>query len=305
MKDRQGGALVATDGAAFPLIAVDDAPIENTQLVVERAKGKISGVVRDQDGEPFGEAWVGVIATDETTPNELRTPTLSGRSGTFSFEGLLPGQYNIYAASTRGDATASLEGVPLGVHDITLDPLGTIAGQVTKDGKPIELFTVTTEHLFNRSFSDSSGRFELERVLTGPQRLVITAPGGAASKSINVVGGEETFLTIELAEWGSIEGRAVDEHGDPLVGVGITLVATGGRRNSHAVYAASTSGSGPVTDADGRFFIEGIGPGVVQVDLVTPQGNNPQLRATLAGRATPGEATDLGEATLRPPQSPE
>ncbi len=297
VEDRTGGALQGRDDAAFPLFVVEGDSLDEETVVVVPSVGTISGVVRDASGAPFGEAWVEVIAQGETTPNELQTPSLADRSGNFSFEGLRPGLYDIYAASTRGDATASLEGVELGPHDITLEPLGTVVGTVTVDGKPVESFSVQTGDVYHRAFSSPDGRFELARLPTGPRRVVVTADAGAGSTTVEIDGDQDIEIEVELSPWGRIEGRALDESGRPLAGAEVNVRAEGGRRPGlPSVFE---------TDADGRFALEGVGAGSVQVDVFMTRKDGPELRGSLDGTSVSDDAVDLGDATLRAPQTPQ
>jgi protocatechuate 3,4-dioxygenase beta subunit len=88
----------------------------------------IRGVVRDGRGAPVLDAWVRVIGTSFVAPNSLSNPVLTTEAGFFEIDGLLPGQYDVTAASPSGSVAVS--GIDAGGRtlDLRVSPESANAG---------------------------------------------------------------------------------------------------------------------------------------------------------------------------------
>lgn len=121
--------------------------------------------------------------------------------------------------------------------------------------------------------ADNDGRFALEGLPPGTfritaQKLGYSMPGEDAFRALPITAGTSVELRdaevrervdITLSPWGSINGRIVDELGEPLQGVGVQLLQVryqGGRRR-----LVGAGGAARLTDDLGRYRIYGLAPG--------------------------------------------
>jgi hypothetical protein len=110
--------------------------------------------------------------------------------------------------------------------------------------------------------SDAAGGFEFRDVAPGASRVMAWKPGYASDDRRPVVGpssARPTEVQLRLTPWAAVEGRVVDEFGDPLQDVHVQVLRTsrvGGRRQ---LTPAATND--PVTDDRGHYRIFGLEPG--------------------------------------------
>lgn len=138
---------------------------------------------------------------------------------------------------------------------LVLERGGSVAGAVRDAaGAPIQEAHVDLQSQFGLPArwmkTDASGRFEFQRVGTGPSFLMTTAKGFQPGEQLSIRGGEATNLDIVLkalrvAGSSVIRGRVVGEDGKPIGRVGVGL-APGQPGLEEVNWAAAT-------DAEGRF----------------------------------------------------
>ncbi|HEX7478022.1 MAG TPA: carboxypeptidase-like regulatory domain-containing protein [Polyangiales bacterium] len=183
-------------------------PVQALQVALLRA-GQISGHVVDEDGEPVANAVLEVRGTSVTgAPVDL--------SASSTWSAAAP------AATATQSATA---GDNLGVMrgGIPAIPLAGPAGEhalATKDGA-------------DGSFrSDAQGGFQLQGVPPGALRVSASHVGFAAGSEVPVAlhsGEHPSEVVVRLSRGGSIDGRLLDPHEQPIARVRVELVSeTGG-----------------------------------------------------------------------------
>ena len=169
-----------------------------------------------------------------------------------------------------------------GAQQDPLIPKGTanIRGQVTRSdtGQPItnatvQIVPVGISAMGTRVKVDAQGRFELKEIGAGSYVLNVTADGfvnldamptrpAGAGKPITVKDGDQIAnANIVMAPAGIIEGRTLDEFGDPAPGVTVQLaqmIFTLGKTRLMPV--AGNRSTGP-TDDLGRFRFFSLSPG--------------------------------------------
>jgi hypothetical protein len=128
----------------------------------------------------------------------------------------------------------------------------TLEGRVmNSDGNPIANAEVSLSRSFRRaaSTSDEQGRFELNHVPPGRNRVAIRAKGYvAALKQVDAASGMAP-LELRLEAGKTVSGRVLDEDNKPVAGAFIQL----------QIGASMQAIGRPVTSGqDGRFQIEGV-----------------------------------------------
>ena len=117
--------------------------------------------------------------------------------------------------------------------------------------------------------SDEGGRFEFRNLVTGRFRVEAERigyfPSGepegmAPSRSFDLADGVQPGnLEIRLMPWGAIEGRIVDERGDPLDHVAIRLMQVRYEAGRRALLDAHIRA--PITNDRGEYRLYGVPPG--------------------------------------------
>ena len=201
-----------------------------------------------------------------------------------------------------GEGWASLDVLPGGEYELELylTPRGRLHGRVTEGGEVLAGASVTLERESKMalpmlpgsgpsSSTSSRGLYSLDDVRVGSYVLVVEHPSRALSSRIPVeLEAEEQELDLDLPRC-SVAGRVVDEAGEPLAGARVTgrRAEKGGGQESVVVvgmsgggglevFSASTGAEGStgvISDADGRYTLEGL-----------PAGESLQVEARLSGR---------------------
>jgi len=116
-----------------------------------------------------------------------------------------------------------------------------------------------------------------------------------------VLKGEQTgTLSVQLQPWASVTGRLVDGNDKPVAGVELqdTYLPTNLRVKGSNGEPARIDES-YVTDAEGRFCIEGLAPGLKYRPRVFDKKAGKYLNmGTFEVALEPGEAKDLGEVSV-------
>lgn len=315
-------ALVIEDGRAQAVtlsaatkaeVEVADRDVEGLELRAALPHGRIEGLVRGPDGEPLADALVTVTATDEAESRfrfrfgSDHTPTLTDADGRFVFEGLAERAYDLHAHGPDADAQGSQKAVSTGTTvTMDLEQLAVLQGVVTRAGVPVPRFELDACEIGGRhTVLASDGSFTLERLSAGACHVVVTTDDGAANATVTLAHGDTGRVALEIGAWGSLAGVLVSaSDGQPLVGVEVVVQGKSGQRKANDRMLASLfGGGGNVTDAHGRFSVDGIGPGEGKLEL---QLGNPMMGRgqTLGHHAyviEPGQALDLGTVVALAP----
>lgn len=139
--------------------------------------------------------------------------------------------------------------------------------------------------------TDASGAFLLEGVPPGNYRIVVEKTGflrtvyGGRSNSLGSqiavsAGSDKADINVRLIPQGVVSGRIVDEDGDPLEGVAVTLIRPQAPTSARGGFARRMLGLGMnQTNDRGEFRISNVSPGkyYVQVQRFTVGGNAVQI----------------------------
>jgi hypothetical protein len=253
-------------------------------LRVELHRGQpISGDVEDPDGKAVRAH---VVACE-------------GQPSAVSVESKDDGTFELPASAAGCDAVASHSemGPSEAVHlidgrrvTLRLGAGGAIAGFVVDDhGVALDSFSLGTETFVSAHATGAnhglhafkSGSFRLEHLVPGTYVLTAVAEGRPPARSdpIDVRAASVTDgVRIVVARGGSVAGRVLDDHNDPIAGVELRFDMVS------AVSADSTARA--TTDARGRYTLEGAPAG-----LFTVRANKEGFRTKLVSgiRVASGE----------------
>ena len=260
----------------------------------------VAGVVVDPTGRPVAEAEVAARATDRIDSSwemdrSPRSHAVTDAEGRFRIGGVEPGGSRELRVVAEGYAPAeriATAGEPVRIAlargaEVTgrvFDAHGTPAGGAEAnlyrlpEGGAMRLETVDGERVSDaEAVAGADGRFAVRHVPPGVYDLRVVAPGWAPHDlpSLEVAdGGVVDVGRIDLAPAARIAGRVVDPEGEPVAGatVAVDRFAYLTSRVSRVSRVSSGNPRGVTTDAEGRFSVGGLAPGLA-VDLhVSTQG---------------------------------
>ena len=252
-------------------------------LVVEAPTGTITGVVRDEGGGPVGDAFIEATRESESAGaaagggsmarwfSRFERPRISDVDGRFTVDALSPGKYTVRAIR-RGGGEAVSEHVALGSEvELTIAATGRLAGTVSlAGGAAPQEFSVSVEdpktgYRRDDRFFRTGGAWSFAELPAGAYTLKFTAAEGGQSMEVSLGSGEEkTGVRIELTPRVTVRGTVVDLEGAPIPGVEVTI----GRV---LTFGAAGGAKEFITDASGRFQVERVETGVMQV-MALPRG---------------------------------
>jgi len=257
--DGQAGSASATLDASRPALSLE---------IVLKPAGSIEGVVLNGEESPIAVASVSVL---NLMANKVKIQTVStDTDGRFAFTSLPLGLYKIQTVAT-GFAPALSPEVAIGGPPITvrLDQGGRVHGVVRQatNRAPIPDIAVRVvasdyRDLSFEATSDAAGGFLLENAPAGLLLLSSAAPSHAFNPPETMVKmvsdtTAEVELLADLA--GRVTGRVYDSTTEaPIAGA---LV-----RASNPAFPAH-SWISKATDADGRYELSGLAPGLTDVAL--------------------------------------
>ncbi|SIO28293.1 RNA polymerase sigma factor, sigma-70 family [Singulisphaera sp. GP187] len=204
-------------------------------------------------------------------------------------------------------------------YDIPLEPGLTLAADLLDpDGKPLKgVLAYGLEYLGGWSYQpqkdatvlvrglkswDEKGQTgqirsgDGDKIIWSPRTLVFLHEGRKLAGWIDVRGNEAGPLRIRLAPSATTIGRVVDADGNPRVDLTLRIEVVGKAR----------IGDGTIehlprrirTDADGRFRIEGLAPGLTYRAIAQAPPNQRAKERIEVAATTPGEVHDLGVMTI-------
>jgi len=267
-------------------VAVRTGQTETVNLIVEAAAGKISGVVRDEDGGPVADAFVeasresesasaaGMVGSMGRWAGLFDRPWISDTDGRFVIESLTPGKYNV-RARRRGGGETERAHVAVGEDVVlTIARTGRIAGTVAlAGGGAPEEFTVAvrnpqTGFQRNDTFRRTAGAWGFSDVPQGDYDLEIRAVEGDQKLVVKLAAGEEmSDLRVELLGKVQVTGTVLDLEGAPVAGVEVVI---SGKRSFN--FGGARGNGRHITDAAGRFEIERAPAGPVELMAMGPAG---------------------------------
>ena len=261
-----------------------------------KAKGSLSGVVRDEAGNPVGEATVQV----RTLTDERYQTSTTDATGTFSFNELMVGAYSLKAVNqatySEGSAMGTLpENGAAVTQDVTIRRLatttrGTVAGKifagdgVTPRGGLMVIIDAPSFKNWQRSAGDGSYRF----TDVYPGSMTVNAMNETTGEC-SMVGGTLTdggtvFMNVIMKGTGSVTGSVKRDDGKSAEGLYVVA--------SYALKRVLQ------TDAQGSFRFDDIPLGTVSISIIDPRDFN---RTVASGSVNVLSAGDVAVIALYVP----
>jgi protocatechuate 3,4-dioxygenase beta subunit len=280
--DVQGTAVTIAVGA-----------VSEVELLVEAQGGRITGRVIDADGGPLVDAFIDASRESDSgaaaAGGALRqsrwasifnqqSPRLTDQDGRFELTGLSEGKYTL-VAQRRGGGEGTVEHVVTGSDvEIRLADPGSVAGTVrlVGGGAP-QQFTVSLDEpqtgwSTSSEFFRTGGVFRFPEVPKGEYKVVVESSEGSSEAKTSVGEGGRGEVQIELVPRVTVRGKVVDlETGAPVAGMKVDVQRPGA---SVRFYFTGEGASGSeVTDEQGRFEVEKVPAGDVQVSIMPKDWN--------------------------------
>ena len=279
-------------------------------VTVAAKDGAIRGSVVDADGNPVADAWVTAsLAPGPDVPGSVAmyklgdvTPQLSGSDGRFVLDHLRDGVYTLVVDGPRGASRAEQDNVKPGdTARLQLAPLGSLHGQVTSAGAPVTSFNLSCTapgEDIERGIDAADGTYLLDRLPPGHYACAADTDVGAGSGATDV-GTTSMQLDIAITAWATVTGTVVSVRtGQPVPNLS-ALANPDSNPGSHGLIAALT-GTGPKTDATGRFTVPQVAPGQGKVELFAPDAMAALASPPYAAAA--GQTVDVGVIKVVPPR---
>ncbi|MBP9205022.1 MAG: sigma-70 family RNA polymerase sigma factor [Kofleriaceae bacterium] len=267
---------------ASAITSVDLAATPKAELTLTLdVAGAIRGVVVDGAGQPIGDALVlaeprGPLSPADRTAWSVRgvQEVVTDPGGGFAFAGLPDAEYTVRAVrpgaaqgSWLSEGTRTRPGGP--DLRLVLPADGRVVGKVAlPDGSPATAFVAAVGGAWGVPFTSTAGEFALEAA-PGRHAVVITGPGFVAHhhEAVEIKPGADTDLgTITVTPGRSVSGRVTRTDGTPASGA--TVAAGHGLSGGGAELFIADESPGAretTTDRDGRYLLEGFGPGALMV----------------------------------------
>lgn len=270
------------DSGASAIVTADlAAKREQAVTLTLDVSGAISGTVVDSTGRPVGDAQVVADPDLSGAPVDRAAwgvrgvqETVTDQAGAFRFAGLPDGSYRVRAARPGASESALTLATPVVTKPnatpiklvVTAD--GRALGKVQlADGKPAAAFTIELGNTEPRAFMPKDGAFALPAAV-GTYALTVTGPGFVTTtKQVSIREGADTDLgTITVHAGRSVSGRVIDDRGVPVANATVAAGAllTGGGAELY-IKSESIAAKDTVTDADGRFILDGFPPATITV----------------------------------------
>jgi hypothetical protein len=254
------------------LVGAVEGPLETTGfdiILTKTQPGWISGVVKDQNGEPV----IGVtITATETIFGVLSYSAVTDNTGAYRIDAVETGNYIVrvtgyptgYGSSVPPsygdeDDPESARPIPLvvqpntgvtGIDFVLEGSPGTITGMVTSEDTGQVIANALIEALAggtvrHTATSGQNGRYTISDVPAGMYSVRCTAPGYVVKtmSSIQVVSGETVTVDFDLTSMppGSLSGQVRYYTDNSLAGAGVAAIS---------IYLGTTLVAGPVATTD-------------------------------------------------------
>lgn len=298
---RQGRFVLKVTAAGVPLDVLRGAEVHvppgktaTTQLVVEAARGTITGSVVDHTGAP--QEGIRVTATrEDATRKSASDADMTTSAGTFKLSSLAKGRYTISARRSPrddGDPDATQTQVSVGTGVVLrLAPPGTsaIAGVMTGLKSPrvrVEISGANVRR--DKVLNCPDGRFTLDQLPAGHFQLSVENEELIQREEFDLRAGESITVQIRFKRV-TVSGRLINAFTRaPVPGIRVTT--------------NPSAGTDPTSDSTGRFVIYGVTPGTIQIRSHSPpmalwRADDIERIAT---RVIGDADTDLGDLPIIP-----
>jgi len=308
------------DDTAGQKVSVRVGETTEVELVVGSQSGQISGRVLGGGGEPIIDAFIDMRRESDSQASSGsgsrewirwglgswgRQPVLTDEDGRFELTKLAEeGTYTVFASRKSG-GEGVMEGVRTGSEiDLILQSTGSISGRVMLDGGGApEHFEVTVRDdalgiRESDAFFRSEGLWTISNLPPGNYEVSLSAAEGSktmATKALLEEGGEVHGLEVVLRPRLTVRGRLVDaDSGEPIAGIRVSI-----HREAWIQYGGKPADGKDLSDEQGRFVVEGVPTGLVNVIAVAETSVERYEVVLIPHRlsATPAEQ-DLGEILL-------
>ncbi|HEY3803935.1 MAG TPA: carboxypeptidase regulatory-like domain-containing protein [Kofleriaceae bacterium] len=250
----------------------------SVRLVVDSRSAAIKGTCVDPDGNPITDAYVTAVresdaaGSQQSSVGETRwswdnKPTLAGTDGSFEIGELSPGAYSV-RAERKGGGEAIAEHVAAGTSiSLVFKPTAQLDGFVHRDGSAPEEIAITlrddkTGFSRDEEFFRTGGSFTIHDLPAGHFTLSASAGDGKKQITIDLADGEhKTGVDIQLDRLVTVTGRIV-ELGTTTPVAGMDMLAELGASDGIPI---RTHGNDHITDETGRFTLDNIPLGVIQL----------------------------------------
>jgi protocatechuate 3,4-dioxygenase beta subunit len=291
----RGGFVTSMYGARRPGRAGTEIALDPGQQIADLRlrlwRGAVlTGVVRDESGEPLANARIAAIPVRQVTPIAM---TLSNSAlaatndaGEYRIFGLEPGTYLV-------GTVIEYSGVAIAASDADIDATFAALAARSRQARPVP-----------------TQEARLQPPTTNVSTVPIYFPGtpvAANATAITVKAGEERSgldFAVHRIPVATIRGRIVAPDGTPAAGAFVQITHESGRVEIPGAPAAPVTAT---AGADGTFALTPVSPGTYRLlargNLTTPPGRaGPATSAAWA--VTPitvsGSDTDLATLTLQP-----
>ncbi len=240
----------------YGAVTIERAPAGRVRRdIVLTPEAVIAGRALDERGAAVADAkiWLEPDLDGRRPPSEQSAMLLAvtDAEGRFRFSGVHGGRHRLDGASRGRTAERQTlvvaAGADVGDVALVMRATGRVRGRVTRGGQPVAGALVHAPgDLSDTAVSQPDGTFVLDRVAAGEQRLVATPFLVKRPEVIDVVGGAEQEVELEVAVQASVSGTV--------------------RRNGAPVPYARVNLSGPTpvsqqTDGEGRYRVDGLRAG--------------------------------------------
>jgi hypothetical protein len=181
--------------------------------------------------------------------------------GTYAIRGLPEGRVEVFAQTSLQRSVSKSVEIPQEAAELVLNidfpGAGRLSGRVTQGGQPVayrsvDAFPRNPESAAGSGETDQNGKYTIDGLSKGDY---VVSLNGEGAKSLRISG--DTILDIELPEF-SLSGRVLEANS----GKALSDVTVRAQRVSLVVDASISRTA--LTDALGRFSVEGMEPGQYQ-----------------------------------------
>lgn len=267
-----------------------DADSEDFVIKLSRG-GSITGLVRDAQKATLPN--VSVLLTKVPMGGGPQTVS-TGPDGRYTFEKIAPGPYMVIRAPTGGGPLMLFGGMQqvdvregeTTTHDIDEAAKITVTGRVTKGGQPVAssmlFFTQSTSGGpptdLKQSRTDADGRYQIGLDAAGTYAVTVAAMrsmwvGSGSGISIQVPDQPNAVVDITVKSAG-IAGHVTGNEGKPVSGAVVTVTPSGTAGSGEGGHGRP--GTQDSSDPDGSFLVDGLNPGVYNVNVAAVGYRNAQ-----------------------------
>ncbi|MEU9016470.1 MFS transporter [Actinomadura sp. NPDC048394] len=248
-----GGSPAADPAAQARLLAQQNAFAQDGLMQQGRGGVPVRGVVRAGDGAPVPSAALTLIGVDGHQLGRAITQD----DGRYALPTPGPGTYVLIAATGEHEpqaATLVVGDRPVD-FDLMLAGNGGLGGTVrSADGSPIaNAMVVVTDvrgEVVGTGRTDASGQYAFKDVVTGAYTLAVSAAAHRpVALPVEVAGGGQTRLDVEMPAGARVRGTVRNEAGEPVGDARVTLVDAAG--NVVAMAITGPDGEYAFTDLTG------------------------------------------------------